>query len=64
MYFVDEKAFDELFDAIDYCKGRPTTILKNEKGEVLMRHTHVPFELFRDIQIAKAVLELQLCPSK
>lgn len=61
MYFVNEKPFSELLDAVTYCKSRPTTVLTDNRGRVLMRHKTVPFDVFRDICLAKAVLELQTC---
>jgi hypothetical protein len=59
MYFVNEKPFSDLLDAVVYCKTRPTTTLFDGRGRVLMRHVRVPFELFRDICLAKAVLDIQ-----
>lgn len=59
MYYVEEHQFDELLDAIIFCKSRPTTTLKNKDGTVLMKHVSVPFEEFRDIELAKAVLNIQ-----
>jgi hypothetical protein len=59
MYFVNEKIFDDLFDALDHCKATPASTLRSEKGRVLMKHVHVPFEVFRDIELAKAVLAIQ-----
>jgi hypothetical protein len=59
MYYVDDTQFDELLDAIEFCKSRPTTVLTDEKGTVLMAHVSVTFEDFRDIHLAKAVLEIQ-----
>ena len=59
MYSVNGKLFNDLLDAITYCKARPYTVLTDKGGTVLMRHVRVPFALFRDIQLAKAVLDIQ-----
>jgi hypothetical protein len=61
MYFVGEKSFRELLDAVDYCKTRPTTTLRNSRGQVLMKHVRVPFSTFRDIYLARTILMLQTC---
>lgn len=61
MYFVNKKQFDELLEAIDYCKSRPTTTLTDKHGTVLMEHVPVSFETFRDIWMAQRVLEYQTC---
>jgi hypothetical protein len=60
MYFVNDKPFDDLLDAIQHCKARPSTILKNSNGDVLMMHLKVPQPLFRDIEFARMVLKEQL----
>lgn len=59
MYYVEERQFDELLEAIAFCKSRPATTLTNHEGTVLMEHVQVPYEDFRDIQLAKAVLDIQ-----
>lgn len=60
MYSVNDKKFDDLLDGIQYCKARPSTMLKNSNGDILMRHIKVPQPLFRDIEFAKKVLKEQL----
>jgi hypothetical protein len=61
MYFVNEKQFNELLDAITYCKSRPTTTLTDMHGTILMRHEPVSFETFREIWMTQQVLEYQMC---
>lgn len=60
MYFVDEKPFNDLLDAVQYCKTTPSTILTNSEGVVLMRHHKIPLQMFQDIELAKSVLKRQL----
>lgn len=60
MYSVNGKPFEELLEAIEYCKARPTTTLTDSSGTILMQHQDVPHEMYRDIQIAKQVLAKQL----
>jgi hypothetical protein len=59
MYFVNENQFDELLDAITYCKSRPTTTLTDIHGTVLMRHEPVSLKTFLDIWMAQQVLDYQ-----
>lgn len=56
MYFVNNKTFNELFDAIDYCKKNPRSVLKNENGTVLMKYKTVSLNTFLEIELAKKVL--------
>jgi hypothetical protein len=60
MYFVNEKPFNDLIDAIQHCKTRPSTVLTDSKGVVLMKHHKVSFSMFQDIELAKKVLKRQL----
>ena len=60
MYFVNEKPFTDLLDAIAHCKSSPTNTLTDSKGTVLMHHVVLPYEEFRDIQVAKKILQIQM----
>jgi hypothetical protein len=60
MYSVDNKKFDEIFDAMNYCKtGLPDAVVTDENGTVLMRHEEVPIEDIVSLILAQRVLELQ-----
>jgi len=59
VYYVEEHKFDELLDAIAFCKTRPTATLTDHKGTILMKHVQLSYEEFRDIQLAKAILDIQ-----
>lgn len=58
-YFVNNIQFDDILDAITYCKERPQTKIVDSSGTILMEHVKVPYEVFRDIWVAKNVLEIQ-----
>lgn len=59
MFFVNKKPFNDLLEAITYCKTKTKSTLTDSNGTVLMFHVQVPYETFRDIHLAKAVLEMQ-----
>lgn len=56
MYYVGDCSFEDLFEAIDFCKSRPATILTDNEGKVLMEHIHITLEDFLGIELAKEVL--------
>jgi hypothetical protein len=57
MYKVNLKNFDDLFEAIDYCKQNPDSTLQKD-GKVLMFHQKISLEEWNDIQIAKMLYKL------
>ncbi len=60
MYFVNDKPFDELLDAVQHCKTTPMSILKDSQGVVLMEYQTINKLTFLEIELAKRVLERQL----
>lgn len=59
-YFVNNVPFDDILDAITYCKERPQTKIVDSNGAILMEHVKVSYEVFRDIWVAKNVLDIQM----
>ena len=59
MYKCGNKNFEDIFQAIDYCKLDSKRSVEDEDGKVLMTHEKVSFEDFRDILLAKNILEIQ-----
>jgi hypothetical protein len=60
MYSVSERRFDDVLDAVTFCKERPHTDLVDSQGVVLMTHLIVPQSELQEIELAKQVLEIQL----
>lgn len=59
MYFVDNQPFEDILDAIDYCKESPPNNLTDENGTVLMRHVPISFGAFKELMVAKCVFDIQ-----
>jgi hypothetical protein len=58
MYFVGNKSFDDMYDAISFCSSGPidSTVI-NEEGTILMKHKEVPIEDIFGMIIAKKYLD-------
>ena len=60
MYFVGNKSFNNLFDAIDLCKsGSIEDVVTDENGTILMKHEEFPIEDIFGLIIAKTTLYYQ-----
>lgn len=59
MYFVSGIAFDDVLDAVEYCKSRPGTAVVTKGGQVLMHHVEVEPEIAQQIHAAKTALSIQ-----
>lgn len=45
MYFVGDKSFEEMSDAMNFCSTGPFgSVVTNEDGIILMKHEEVPIE--------------------
>jgi hypothetical protein len=60
MYFVGNKSFKNLSDAMGCCSiGSEDDVVTNEDGVVLMRHHKIPIEDVFGLAVAKRVFKLQ-----
>jgi hypothetical protein len=61
MYFVRDKKFEEISDAIEFCKsGYAEDVVTTEDGTVLMRHEQVSIDEIMDLVFVKNVLDKQI----
>lgn len=61
MYFVNNKPFANVEDAISFCEKTPGSVLIDNTGAVLRRHAYVPsVEMYCQLRMAKEVLKKQL----
>ena len=60
MYFVGDKSFESMSDAMGYCSSGPfDSVVTDEKGTVLMRHQELPIEDIFGLMVAKTILKIQ-----
>jgi hypothetical protein len=58
MYFVGDKSFEEMSDAMNFCRaGSFGSVVTNEDGIILMKHEEVPIEDIFGMIIAKEFKE-------
>jgi len=57
MYFVGDKSFESMSDAMVCCSsGHLDSVVTDENGIVLMRHQEIPIEDIFGLMIAKTLL--------
>ena len=62
MYFVGDKFFESMSDAMNCCSSGPLeSVVTDENGTVLMRHQELPIEDIFGLMIAKTFLKVQRC---
>lgn len=60
MYFVGNRSFSNMSDAINCCSsGSLDDVVTDESGTVLMKHEEVPIEDIFGMIIAKQLLQLR-----
>ena len=58
MYYVNNKQFDHMSDAMRYCSsGSPTDVVTNEFGTILMKHEQVPIGDIIEQELGLALLK-------
>lgn len=59
MYNVENKKFDDLIEACQYCKHTPFTSVTNDSGDILMAHELLSEEEAADIRIIEILLQVR-----
>jgi len=63
MYFVGNRSFDKMSDAMACCSaGASDDVVTDEYGTVLMKHEEVPIEDVFGLMVAQTFLKVQCLP--